>query len=442
MHLKLWTDLLQLLEANMRREAIILWVFPLQPILISDEKLVLKVPNGLHQRIIEERYLRIILRCLRALTGKRPDIDFVVDREGELPIPDKPIRLPGRRTGVRRAATNLNRNYTFDNFVVGRCNRAAYSAAVSIERKPGKKHNPLFITGGVGLGKTHLLQAIGAQTLAHRKHSFLYIPSDLLMDELMESYKNGTIIRSRRKFTSPVILLVDDVHFLSGKNQIQEEFFQIFNMLYRKKCQIVLSSDRPPGVITRLQKRLVSRFQCGSILELKPPDLTTRTSILEHKSRQLGMSLSRKTLLLLASRIRTNIRRMEGALHRIAAHCKLTGLEPDYELVEGILGDGLFEGERDTISIRSIQQRVVHYFNIRMADLLKHTRIRSASFPRQMAMYLCRKLLNSSHADIGAAFSGRNHATVIHACRTIELLMRESSEAREVMDELVTAIRS
>jgi len=434
---------LQLLEGSLSRDAIRLWLSPLTPLLISDDKLVLEVPNCIHERIVRQRYLDAMRRAAHALSGKTLLIDFVLVSGGQTAPEPQPTRLPSmaRQRKPSYLAT-LNPNYTFQNFVIGSCNRGPCSAALSAARKPGKKHNPLFITGGVGLGKTHLLQAIGAQTLAEGTHSFICIPSDRLMDVLMEAFKNREIASVRSRLSSVHILLIDDIHSLSGKNQIQEEFFTIFTALCQKRGQIVITSDRPPREIPRLHQRLVSRFEAGSVMQLTPPTLKTRILIIERKARLLGLALPPRIIMLLASRIRTNIRRMEGALNRIAAHATLSGSIPDEEGVEQLLQDGLFDGEEHSVTIRAIQQKVADHFQIKIGTLLGHERRGQIVFPRQIAMYLCRKLISSPYADIGAAFSGRDHTTAIHSHRTIEELLPSNTEARETVDALITAIRS
>lgn len=442
MHLPFWRDLLQLLEGSLSREAIGLWLNPLTPVLVSDDKLILEAPNCIHERIVRQRYLDAMRRAAHALSGKALLIDFVLvsgDQGGHKPPLDRfpSIAHPQKPSCI----ATLNPNYTFQNFVIGSCNRAPYSAALAAARKPGRKHNPLFITGGVGLGKTHLVQAIGAHTLAEEKRSLIYIPSDRLMDILMEAFKNREIGSVRRRLSSVDILLIDDIHSLSGKNQIQEEFFSIFNELYQKKSQVVLTSDRPPRDIPRLHQRLVSRFEAGLIVRLSPPALKTRMLIIERKARLLGLTLPRGVVMLLASRIRTNIRRIEGALNRIAAHATIWGNVPDEEGVERLLQNGLFDGDEQSITIRAIQQKVADHFQIGIGVLLGHARSGRIVFPRQIAMYLCRKLISSPYADIAAAFSGRDHTTAIHSCRTIEGLLQSNTEARETVDSLITAIR-
>jgi chromosomal replication initiator protein len=443
MHLPFWQDLLQLLEGSLSREAIRLWLVPLTPVLISNDKLILEAPNCIHERIVRQRYLDTMRCAAHALRGKELLIDFVLVSEDQEKSEPQLDRFPSAARPRKPAhPATLNPNYTFQNFIIGSCNRTPHSAALAAARHPGRKHNPLFITGGVGLGKTHLVQSIGAAILADKKHSLIYIPSDRLMDVLMEAFKNREIGSVRRKLSSVQVLLIDDIHSLSGKNQIQEEFFSIFNALYQNKSQVVLTSDRPPKEIPHLHQRLISRFEAGLIVQLSPPTLKTRTRIIEQKAGLLGLTLPRSTVMLLASRIRTNIRRIEGALNKIAAHATIWGSVPDGEGLERLLQDGLFDGDDQSITIRTIQQKVADHFQIRIGTLLSHARSERIVFPRQIAMYLCRKLISSPYADIAAAFSGRDHTTAIHSYRTIEGLLQDNTETRETVDSLITAIKA
>lgn len=438
MHLAFWNDLLQLLEGSLPRDAISLWILPLRPLLLAEDKFVIETPNVLHAHIVQTRYLEVLRRCARVLSRRPLAIDFVTAEIAAEP----PARLPAASPRRVVRASRLNPRYTFENFILGRCNRAAATTARAAAERPGRRNNPLFITGSVGLGKTHLLQAIGAHALARSEHSCICLPSERLMDELTEAYRERTIERARAKLASARILLVDDIHFLSGRNQMQEEFFHIFSTLHGKRCQVVLTSDRPPKEIPRLHARLLSRFESGSLVELTAPSLITRITILEQKARLLGLALSREILVLLASRITTNIRRMEGALNAIAARAAVSGAPPTKETAERILAEGQYDGGGEMITIACIQKRVAAHFQIRLAALLGRTRSGAVVHPRQLAMYLCRTLIGMPYADIGAAFSDRDHTTALHAWKMIEELRRSNTETRQALDELVTAIRS
>ncbi|MDD5555700.1 MAG: chromosomal replication initiator protein DnaA [bacterium] len=430
----LWRDILHLIEGGMSRQSLSLWIRPLRPLLVSSDTIVLEAPNTMHERIVEERYLDVLGRCARALTGTPFRICLV-----SAPAEPAAAAPAAARRAAAPPATVLNPDYTFESFVVGRCNRAAHAAALAAADRPGRRHNPLFITGGVGLGKTHLIQAIGARGEGRRP--FIYVTSDQLMDDLMLAIENRTIARARRRLSSAGTLLVDDVHFLSGRNQVQEEFYAIFNALHERRGQIVLSSDRPPAEIPRLQQRLVSRFGGGAVIALNPPTLSTRLRILERKGARLGLALPRETLMLLASRIRTNIRRMEGALNRIAACAALSGGIPGTAEIERLLEDELLDDEGHAVTVGRIQARVAEHFGLRLSAILGKGRAGSVAHPRQLAMYLCRKLTGMAYADIGASFSGRDHSTVMHACGSVERLLRSSTDARQTANELAASVR-
>jgi chromosomal replication initiator protein len=260
------------------------------------------------------------------------------------------------------------------------------------------------------------------------------------MDKITEACKNKVIAQLRKKLGAARLLIIDDVHSISGKNQIQEEIFYIFTALLKNRAQVILSSDRPPERIARLQQRLVARFHAGSIVALSPPTLKTRVAIIEKKAELLRISIPRKCTALLASRIRTNIRRLEGALTTLAAYSKMGEAPINQELVEEVLRIGLFESDGDALSIHKIQKLVAERFDIKMGSLLGQERSAHFVVPRQLAMYLCRRLLNSSYADIGAAFSGRDHTTALHSCRNAGELVENSSEIRELIDGLITTI--
>jgi len=427
------------MEGGLSRDALSLWIAPLKPLLFADAKLVIEAPAKIHERIVRERYMDLMRRCARVLKGREIQIDFVTASQ---PFHAASLPLPREEKKASPRAVKLNHRYTFENFIVGKCNRAAYSSALAVAGGKGRSCNPLFLSGSVGLGKTHLLQAIGARTGAGSGSSLVCVPSERLMDNLAEAVENRTISALRRRIAAAGLLLVDDVHFLSGRNQMQEEFFRIFTALSGGKIRIVLTSDRHPRDIPRLHERLVSRFESGAVVELSTPSLATRIAILSHKTGEFDLRLPREILVLIASRIRTNIRSMEGVLNRIAAHTALTGEDPGRELVETILADRHFDCGEGPLTVRSIQKRVASHFNIKLGALVGESRKETVVLPRQIAMYLCRKLIGLPYADIGAAFSGRDHTTALHSCKAMEQLWRESSELKELVSELVTVIRS
>src|SRR4029079_16729861 len=300
---------------------------------------------------------------------------------------------------------------------VGNNNNFAYAAAQAVAQAPGKSYNPLFLYGGVGLGKTHLLHAIGQHVVNSKKGARVaYLSSEKFTNEYIDAIQNNQLVKFRKKYRQTDVLLIDDIQFLAGKERIQEEFFHTFNALHEKHKQIVLTCDRPAAEIQNLEHRLVSRFEWGLATDLQPPDIETRVAILRKKETTMGVELPNEVINFLAQRIRANIRRLEGALIRVSSFASLTGKKVSVEIVEGLLRDVLNEEGRYTISIESIQKRVAEHYDIRIADMTSKRRPEHIAFPRQVAMFLSRNLTESSLSSIGEAFGGRDHGTVLHAC--------------------------
>src|SRR5207302_3157097 len=325
----------------------------------------------------------------------------------------------------------------FESFVVGPNNEIAHAASLAVAQAPARTYNPLFIYGGVGLGKTHLMQAIGQFVWAKRKNmKVIYVSSELFINEFIDAIQHSNLVKFRKRYRQADLLLIDDIQFLGGKERSQEEFFHTFNTLFDGHKQIVLSSDRPASEIANLEHRLVSRFEWGLTAELQPPAIETRMAILRKKARTMQIKLSDEVSEFLANRIRTNVRRLEGALMRVASFASLSGKELTNEVVEHLLKDILNEEARNTVTIDQIQKRVAEHFDVRLADMTSKRRPANIAFPRQIAMHLARKLTKSSLADIGEAFGGRDHGTVLHADR----LVKEKMLAEETIRRTVTAL--
>jgi chromosomal replication initiator protein len=321
--------------------------------------------------------------------------------------------------------------------VVGNNNNFAHAAALAVAQSPGKSYNPLFVYGGVGLGKTHLLHAIGQHVVARKKGARVaYVSSEKFTNEYIDAIQNSHLMRFRRRYRQTDVLLIDDVQFLAGKERIQEEFFHTFNTLHETHRQIVLTSDRPASEIQNLEQRLVSRFEWGLTTDLQPPDVETRLAILRKKEENLGVRLRDDVIQFLAQRIRSNIRRLEGAMIRVASYASLTGKALTVEVVEGLLREVLHEEGRHAVSIDLIQRRVAEHFDLRLADMTSKRRPENIAFPRQIAMYLARQLTESSLNTIGEAFGGRDHGTVLHACRLVKDRMEIDSGVRQVVQYL------
>jgi chromosomal replication initiator protein len=344
------------------------------------------------------------------------------------PVPVEPKAEPSA------AGHGLNARNTFELFVVGTNNQYAHAACSAVANAPGKTYNPLFIYGGVGLGKTHLMQAIGQHILKSRKNSKVcYVTSERFTNEFIDAIQNSTLVKFRKRYRQADVLLIDDIQFLAGKERSQEEFFHTFNALFDGHKQIVLSSDRPPSEIANLEHRLVSRFEWGLTAELQPPDIETRLAILRKKAEGLEVRLEPSILEFLAERIRTNVRRLEGGLMRVASFASLSGSQPTTEKIEHLLKDILQEEARRAITIDQIQRRVAEHFDVRLADMTSKRRPQNIAFPRQIAMYLSRELTRASLAEIGDAFGGRDHGTVLHAHRLVKGRMGSEEKVRQVV---------
>jgi chromosomal replication initiator protein len=320
---------------------------------------------------------------------------------------------------------NLNPSYSFDNFVVGPCNLFAHSAAQGVASKPAEMYNPLFIYGGVGLGKTHLMQAIGhkVRSGSGRRLKTLYLSTESFTNELVSSIRNRSTSEFRRKYRNIDVLLVDDIHFIAGKDATQEEFFHTFNALHDRKKQIVISSDRPPSEIATLEQRLVSRFEWGLVASLEPPDFEMRLAILGKKAELCRTPIPAQVLELIARSVKSNIRELEGALTRVVATAGVRRLRPCVEMVEEILGKRGESPEAPKVTAQVIMNAAAEFFGVKERDFASSRRSRSVTFPRQAAMFLCRELTSSSLAEIGRAFGGKDHTTVLYACRKIEGLI-------------------
>jgi chromosomal replication initiator protein len=353
------------------------------------------------------------------------------------PAPKPKLAEPVAEKNSQHSDLNFNPKNTFDTFVVGNNNNFSYAAALAVAQSPGKSYNPLFLYGGVGLGKTHLLHAIGQHVFNSKKGARVaYVSSEKFTNEYIDAIQNNNLVKFRRKYRQTDVLLIDDIQFLAGKERIQEEFFHTFNALHESHKQIVLTCDRPASEIQNLEHRLVSRFEWGLVTDLQPPDIEMRLAILNKKAQIMGVTLPEEIMNFLANRIRTNIRRLEGALIRVASYASLTGKKLSIEVVEGLLREVLHEEGRYSISIEVIQKKVAEHFDIRLADMTSKRRPENIAFPRQIAMFLSRQMTESSLSSIGEAFGGRDHGTVLHACRLVKDRMEVDSSVRQVVSYL------
>ena len=440
---KTWATAQQQLRSMLTPEIYKLWFAPLRAITLERELLTLQVANDFCEVWLKDNYLPLIREVLARTSGQPLKVQFRVAAHptdgSTLSRPHAPINEPSSPAQEIPAVAEsaFNPQNTFDTFVVGNNNTFAHAAAMAVSQAPGKSYNPLFLYGGVGLGKTHLLHAIGQYVVAHKKGAKVtYLSSEKFTNEFIDAIQNNQLVRFRKKHRQTDVFLIDDIHFLAGKERIQEEFFHTFNSLHEARKQIVLTSDRPASEIQNLEHRLVSRFEWGLVTDMQPPDVETRLAILRKKENVMGVELPHEVLNFLAERIRTNIRRLEGALVRVASFSSLTGKKITTDVVETLLREILQEEGRTAISIEIIQKKVAEHFDIRVADMSSKRRPENIAFPRQIAMYLARQMTESSLNTIGEAFGGRDHGTVLHACRLVRDRMQVDANVRQKVNYL------
>src|SRR5580765_5628933 len=438
---KIWTAAQGHLRSMLSPDTYNLWFAPLRAHEQENNSIVLEVANDFCEVWLKDNYLGLLQDVLAVASGRQLEIQFRV--ASTAPASAAPVqatvalKTKAEEVLPERQEPSFNPKNTFDSFVVGNNNNFAYSAALAVAQAPGKSYNPLYLYGGVGLGKTHLLHAIGQYVPANKKGARVaYVSSEKFTNEYIDGIQNNQLARFRKKYRQTDVLLIDDIQFLAGKERIQEEFFHTFNALHEAHKQIVLTCDRPASEIHNLEHRLVSRFEWGLMTDLQPPDVEMRLAILRKKAQIMGVELSEEILGFLANRIRTNIRRLEGALVRVASYAALTGKSLSLELVESLLREVLHEEVRFSISIEAIQKKVAEHFDIRMADMTSKRRPENIAFPRQIAMFLARSMTECSLTVIGEAFGGRDHGTVLHACRLVRDRMEVDANVRQVVSYL------
>ena len=430
-----WEELLSKLEKKLKPQNFKTWFKPTQLYSATSEKLTIMVPNDFFKKWLDRYYMGMIRREITKISGHEMEVDFI--------LPPKYSNIKKRKNisfKKKRSVSRLNPRFHFNSFVIGNNNRLAHAAALAVAQSPARAYNPLFIYGQVGLGKTHLLQAIGHYITENSELTFTYLSSEQFANELINAIRDDKTTAFRRKYRNTDVLLVDDIHFLAGKERTQEEFFHTFNALHEAHKQIVLSSDRSPIEIPTLEKRLQSRFEWGLIADIQSPDLETRIAILKKKAEIENMELPDEVATFIAERIKTNIRKLEGCLVRITAHFSLfkekIGMNSVKEILKGILP----EEKPRPITVELVQKTVSKYYKIKESTIKGKKRIRSIVFPRQIAMYLCRELTEDSFPEIGAKFGGKDHTTVMYAWRKIveqakkdEVLSNELKELENIL---------
>ena len=437
---KAWVDVLEFISPKVGDEAIETWFQPLEIEGISEDQATIRVPNKFFGEWLGRNYKELLIEAFHHAGGVKPtDIIFVLKEEkiDSHIIGTEPKKannpLPPSSKGRRQPLPNPK--YTFETFVVGASNQFAHAACLAVAESPAKSYNPLFIYGGVGLGKTHLLNAIGNYIADRTDLRIAYVTTEQFTNEVINSIRYDKMMELRRRYRNVDMLLIDDIQFLAGKERTQEEFFHTFNSLYEAGKQIVLSSDRFPKEMPSMEERLRSRFEWGLIADLQQPDVETRIAILRKKSEEEGIAINEDVIQLLAANLKSNIREIEGALIRLGAYASLTGQQINVDMAKNILRD-LIGGKRKVITVEDIQEAVASRFHVKISDLKSKRRTKTLVYPRQIAMFLCRDLTDASFPEIGRDFGGKDHTTIIHACKQMKKFQETDASLRATLESL------
>jgi len=441
MDMSIWDQILARVETKVNRHSFYTWFRP--TVLVSDggNQLTIRVPNPLFKDWLTKHYSGVLAEALAEV--RRPGATVLFVAEGSAPTapPDEPPAAIEHESISAAVSGGLNPRYSFDTFIVGSSNQFAHAACRAVAEAPSRSYNPLFIYGGVGLGKTHLMHAIGHYVLQHDPSQKLtYISSERFMNEMINAVRYDRILDFRERYRSVDLLLVDDIQFVSGKEGTQTEFFHTFNALYDAQKQIVLSSDRPPHEITALEERLRSRFEWGLIADIQPPDLETKVAILKRKAEAEAVPLPDAVAIYIAGRIKSNIRELEGSLIRLIAYASLTGREITLDLTKEVLKNVLDQDDK-AVTIEGIQKFVADHYGSKIADLKSRNNSKSVAMPRQIAMYLCKQLTSASLPEIGRSFGGKHHSTVIHSIKKVEELRKNEADFNSMIKTFLESFR-
>ncbi|MDZ4199946.1 MAG: chromosomal replication initiator protein DnaA [Kiritimatiellia bacterium] len=434
----LWDDACGVLRKKLSKDVYDRWIAVIRPLRFEKETLILTVANDFYLSWLEENYLSLIRDALVQVAREDLSVALQVDAAHPVapPLPGPVPTARPRREKNRILGSPLFSQHSFSSFVVGPSNNFAHASALAVAQSPGRAYNPLLFYGGSGVGKTHLLQAIGHHVYASSETARIcYVSSETFLNDYIESLRNNRPSEFRAKYRSADLLLIDDVHFFAAKDRIMEEFFHTFNDMFVSGRQIVLTCDRPISEVKGLEHRLISRLEWGLVTQLEPPDLEVRLAILRQKERSMNLRLPDEILMYIAERIHRDIRKLEGALNRVVSYASLSSTPIDLPTVERLLRDMLDRQSSAPPSLDAIQKIVAEQFDIRLADMTSKSRPQSIAFPRQVAMYLCRTLTQQSLPAIGSAFN-RNHATVLHACRTVAQRAKQDEPFRRTLTEI------
>ena len=449
MDASIWDQILARVETKVNRHSFYTWFKPTSFIAEAGNSITVSVPNVLFKDWLTKHYSVVLSEALAEVRRPGASLVFVAEggvipplREEDPPPPVAEVLVVEDVADTTTTSIGgLNPRYTFDTFIVGPSNQFAHAACRAVAEAPSRSYNPLFIYGGVGLGKTHLMHAVGQYVLQHDPSLRLtYISSERFMNEMINALRYDRILEFRERYRSVDILLVDDIQFVSGKEGTQTEFFHTFNALYDAQKQIVISSDHPPNEIPALEERLRSRFEWGLIADIQPPDIETRVAILTRKAEAEGVPLPDSVAMYMAGRIKSNIRELEGSLIRLIAYASLTGREISLDLAQEVLKNVMAQDAK-AVTIETIQRFVADYYQLRVADLKSRNNSKSIAVPRQISMYLCKSLTNASLPEIGRSFGGKHHSTVIHSLKKVEELRKRDVDFNSLMANFLQSFR-
>ncbi|AGK95117.1 chromosomal replication initiator protein DnaA [Clostridium pasteurianum] len=438
----IWEKTLNIIKSELTEVSFNTWIKSISPLSMNNDFIKFGVPNQFTKEILESRYKDLISNSLKVITTKKYSLVFNILSEETAEVDESyEDKSKDNISSHDEMYTMLNPKYKFDSFVIGNSNRFAHAACLAVAEAPAKAYNPLFIYGGVGLGKTHLMHAIGHYILQNNpKAKVVYVSSEKFTNELINSIKDDKNEEFRTKYRNVDVLLIDDVQFIGGKERTQEEFFHTFNTLHENNKQIILSSDRPPKEIPTLEDRLRSRFEWGLIADIQPPDFETRIAILKKKADVENLNIPNEVMVYIATKIKSNIRELEGALIRIVAFSSLTNKEVSVDLASEALKDIISNKQSRQVTVGLIQDIVANYYSLRIEDFKSARRTRNIAYPRQIAMYLCRKLTDMSLPKIGEEFGGRDHTTVIHAYEKISGGLKKDESLKNAISDITKKI--
>jgi chromosomal replication initiator protein len=440
----IWTAVLENLAADLTKISFDQWIKSIEPISMDGNIFVIWVPNDFNLTVLKERYSELIKNAIYLASEKKYDIKFILDNEIDKNSYNKNKNSEKNNARVNKIESSmLNPKYIFEEFVIGNSNRFAHAASLAVAESPARAYNPLFIYGGVGLGKTHLMHAIGHFILNKNPNAkILYVSSEIFTNELINSIRDDKNEEFRNKYRNLDVLLIDDIQFITGKERTQEEFFHTFNSLHQSNKQIIISSDRPPKEIKTLEDRLRSRFEWGLITDIQPPDFETRIAILKKKAQTDSINIPDDVYDFIARKIKSNIRELEGALTRVIAYSSLTNKDINITLCEEALKGIIDSSIPKQITIEYIKEIVSNHYSINVDDFISPKRNRNIAYPRQIAMYLCRELTDSSLPKIGEEFGGRDHTTVLHAYDKVSNDMINDLSFKESVYEIIKKIKN